>query len=167
MTEQKSCMCAQATKKVSELALQIKGMRGFVHVSTAYVNSNLPRGSHIEERIYPLRRKDGRRLEHAKLALQLAALPPTKAEATVSPIPPCLITSYRGADPFRVFCTTLIAELDHGMPEGDYAKAETTGSAPYVALSSFQFAAAPVVLAIVVQLLLLRTAWFAAFPAVD
>ncbi|EIE20590.1 hypothetical protein COCSUDRAFT_48572 [Coccomyxa subellipsoidea C-169] len=72
----------EATKKVSELALQIKGMRGFVHVSTAYVNSNLPRGSHIEERIYPLRRKDGRRLEHAKLALQLAALPPTKAEAT-------------------------------------------------------------------------------------
>lgn len=73
----------QATKKVSELALQIKNMRGFVHVSTAYVNSNLPRGSHIEERIYPLRRKDGRRLEHSKLALQLAALPPPKAEHTV------------------------------------------------------------------------------------
>ncbi|BDA50523.1 probable fatty acyl-CoA reductase 1 [Coccomyxa sp. Obi] len=72
----------EATKKVSELALQIKNLRGFVHVSTAYVNSNLPRGSHIEERIYPLYRKDGRRVEHSKLALQLAALPPPKAEAT-------------------------------------------------------------------------------------
>lgn len=73
----------QATKKVSELALQIKNMRGFVHVSTAYVNSNLPRGSHIEERIYPLRLKDGKRIEHAKLAVKLAALPPAKAEHKV------------------------------------------------------------------------------------
>lgn len=80
-------MPEQATKKVSELALQIKHMRGFVHVSTAYVNSNLPRGGHIEERVYPLRRKDGRRLEHAKLAVQLSALPPAKAEATVSAYP--------------------------------------------------------------------------------
>ena len=59
-------------------------MRGFIHVSTAYVNSNLPRGSHIEERIYPLHDAQGARIQHAALAARLAALPHAKAEHVVS-----------------------------------------------------------------------------------
>ena len=74
---------AQATKKVATLALKIKQLKAFVHVSTAYVNCNLPRGSHIEEQIYPLYHKDGKKVEHKKLAIKLAAMPPNKAEAEV------------------------------------------------------------------------------------
>lgn len=74
---------AQATKKTAELAQRIRGLKGFVHVSTSYVNSNLGRGSHIEEAIHPLFYRNGKRVEHAKLALQLAAMPPAKAERTV------------------------------------------------------------------------------------
>ena len=73
----------QATKKVATLALKIKDLKAFVHVSTAYVNCNLPRGSHIEEQIYPLRHKDGKKVEHKKLAIKLAAMAPAKAEAEV------------------------------------------------------------------------------------
>lgn len=73
----------QATKKVATLALKIKQLKAFVHVSTAYVNCNLPRGSHIEEQIYPLYHKGGKKVEHKKLAIKLAAMPPNKAEAEV------------------------------------------------------------------------------------
>lgn len=68
---------------MASLALKIKNIKGFVHVSTAYVNSNLPRGSHIEEEIYPLHYKNGRKVEHKKLAIKLAAMQPAKAEAEV------------------------------------------------------------------------------------
>ena len=47
------------------------------------MNSNLGRGSHIEEAVYPLHYRNGKKVEHAALALQLAALPPAKAERTV------------------------------------------------------------------------------------
>ena len=93
---------AQATKKTAELAKGIQNLKGFVHVSTSYVNSNLGRGSHIEEAIHPLFYRNGRRVEHAQLALQLAAMPPAKAERTVR-APPChrlgdiaLVTTTRG-----------------------------------------------------------------------
>ena len=73
----------QATKKVAQLALKRKQLKAFVHVSTGYVNSNLPRGSHIEEQVYPLYFANGDKLEHAKMAMQLAAMEPKKAEAEV------------------------------------------------------------------------------------
>ena len=81
----------QATKKVAQLALKLKQLKAFVHVSTGYVNSNLPRGSHIEEQVYPLYFANGDKLEHAKLAMQLAAMEPKKAEAEVlsAPVLPC------------------------------------------------------------------------------
>ena len=84
----------QATKKVAQLALKLKQLKAFVHVSTGYVNSNLPRGSHIEEQVYPLYFANGDKLEHAKLAMQLAAMEPKKAEAEVplSPALPCPTT---------------------------------------------------------------------------
>ena len=68
---------------MATLALKIKQLKAFVHVSTAYVNCNLPRGSHIEEQIYPLYHKNGKMVEHKALAMRLADMPPAKAEAEV------------------------------------------------------------------------------------
>lgn len=76
-------MDVQATRKTAELAQQMRRLHGFVYVSTAYVNSNLPRGSHIEERIYPLYYSNGNRILHGHLAAQLAALPASRAERLV------------------------------------------------------------------------------------
>jgi hypothetical protein len=65
-------------------------LRAFVHVSTAYVNAHLPKGSHVEEALYPLRMRMRRAgggaaatqepLSHAEAARQLSALPHAKAE---------------------------------------------------------------------------------------
>ena len=44
----------QATRNLARLALGFSNLRAFVHLSTAYVNSNQPRGSHVEERIYSM-----------------------------------------------------------------------------------------------------------------
>jgi len=60
-------------------------LRGFVHVSTAYVNAHHPRGSHVEEAIYPLRARNGKDLSHTSLAAELAALPHARAERRVGP----------------------------------------------------------------------------------
>lgn len=63
-------------------------LRGMVHVSTAYVNANLKRGTHVEERIYPLVRettdkKTGKKvqtaLSHADVVAELLALPAAAA----------------------------------------------------------------------------------------
>ncbi|KAK9907611.1 hypothetical protein WJX75_006988 [Coccomyxa subellipsoidea] len=69
-----------ATKRVAELAEGMLRLRGFVHVSTAYVNAHQPKGSHIEEDIYPLRLNSGQTLLHDSLAAELAGLPHAKAE---------------------------------------------------------------------------------------
>ena len=59
-------------------------LRGMVHVSTAYVNAHLQKGTHVEERIYPLVRettdkKTGTKvrtvLSHSEVAAELLALP--------------------------------------------------------------------------------------------
>ena len=70
----------EATRQLTLLARDMKHMRGFVYVSTAFVNANLPAGSHVEERIYPLH---GANLQHSALAAQLAAMKPQEAEKTV------------------------------------------------------------------------------------
>lgn len=75
----------QATKRIAELAAGMRRLRGFVHISTAYVNAHHPRGSHIEEALYPLRAREGRELSHASLAAELAALPHVRAERRVGP----------------------------------------------------------------------------------
>ena len=67
-------------------------LRGMVHVSTAYVNANLKRGTHVEERIYPLVRETTDRrtgakvktvLSHAEVAAELLALPAAAATRAV------------------------------------------------------------------------------------
>ncbi len=44
----------QATRNVADLAAAMGKLRAFVHLSTAYVNCDRPRGSHVEEALYPL-----------------------------------------------------------------------------------------------------------------
>ena len=70
---------------MAELAAGMRRLRGFLHVSTAYVNSNFPRGSHVEERMYPLGLADGRTVDHAAIAAELLALPPASAERQACP----------------------------------------------------------------------------------
>ena len=76
-------LATQATKSVAGIAEKCMRLRGLVHVSTAYVNCNVPRGSHIQEEVYPLRFKDGTRVLHNELASQFAALSADAAEKQV------------------------------------------------------------------------------------
>ena len=76
---------AQATKEVAELAAGMHRLQAFVYVSTCYVNAHRPKGSHIEEAIYPLiMRSSGQALQHADLAARLAQMPPARAERVAS-----------------------------------------------------------------------------------
>lgn len=43
------------TRRLLTMATHMTALRCFLHVSTAYVNVNQPRGTYVEERIYPLR----------------------------------------------------------------------------------------------------------------
>lgn len=45
----------QGTRRLLTMATRMTALRCFLHVSTAYVNVNQPRGTYVEERIYPLR----------------------------------------------------------------------------------------------------------------
>jgi len=66
------------TRRLLQLASRMERLRCFLHVSTAYVNVNLPRGSSIEERIYPL--KLGQQLiDHAEIVEDLLSLKPDDA----------------------------------------------------------------------------------------
>ena len=69
----------RATSNVVTLAMRCAALAGYVHVSTAYVNINRPRGSHVEETIYPLIRADGSPVLHADTAAELLGLPPKEA----------------------------------------------------------------------------------------
>lgn len=71
------------TRRLLQLASRMERLRCFLHVSTAYVNVNLPRGSSIEERIYPLRL--GQQLiDHAEIVEDLLSLKPDDANVRVS-----------------------------------------------------------------------------------
>ena len=78
-----ACLLLQATRKTAELAREMPNLRAFVHVSTAFANAHLPKGAHVEERIYPLRSSDESQLQHAELAAVLAAAPPVRAAKLV------------------------------------------------------------------------------------
>jgi alcohol-forming fatty acyl-CoA reductase len=74
----------RATANVVTLAMRCAALAGYVHVSTAYVNINRPRGSHVEEKIYPLALPDGTPVRHADTAAELLGLPPKEATATAN-----------------------------------------------------------------------------------
>ena len=77
-------MCAQATRNMAQLASEMKQIKSFLHVSTAYVNCHLGRNVHVEERQYPFT-VNGRPVSHADIIAELAALAPEAAERRVSP----------------------------------------------------------------------------------
>jgi nucleoside-diphosphate-sugar epimerase len=56
-------------------------LRAYVHVSTAFVNMNQPRGSSVAERIYPLRYESSTDLSDEHIVAELMALDPAAAEA--------------------------------------------------------------------------------------
>ncbi|KAI8477069.1 MAG: male sterility protein-domain-containing protein [Monoraphidium minutum] len=64
----------------AQLAAAMPRLRSFVYVSTCYVNINRPRGSLVEEKLYPLV-AGGQELDAQGLAEELLALPPDEAEA--------------------------------------------------------------------------------------
>ena len=69
-----------ATRQLLELAATMPFLRCFTYMSTAYVNSNQPRHSRIEEKIYPLPGTD----DPLAVAQELLELPPALAERKVS-----------------------------------------------------------------------------------
>jgi fatty acyl-CoA reductase len=83
---------------MAELASEMLQIRSFLHVSTAYVNCHLGRGVHVEEQRYPIT-LDGRRMAHAEVAAELAALAPDVAERRVRAAHACLLGAVR-AQPF-------------------------------------------------------------------
>ena len=83
-----SAAAAAAAAAAAPAAAAPPRLRGMVHVSTAYVNAHLKRGTHVEERIYPLVREETDRrtgakvrteLAHAAVAAELLALPAAAA----------------------------------------------------------------------------------------
>ena len=79
------CEHAQATKNMAALAADMRQLRSFLHVSTAYVNCFLGRQKHVEERQYPIM-FNGKPMNHAAVIEELQSLPPKEAESRVRPL---------------------------------------------------------------------------------
>ena len=73
----------QATRNMAALAADMKQLRSFLHVSTAYVNCFLGRQKHVEERQYELVH-NGKPMCHAAVIEELQSLAPDQAEKRVS-----------------------------------------------------------------------------------
>ena len=69
----------------TQLCLQMKQLRCFMYVSTAYANAHLGSGPQlfVKEQLYPIRDEDGQPLNHAALANHLMSLPPAQAQQEV------------------------------------------------------------------------------------
>lgn len=71
------------TRRLLNMAMRMTQLCCFLHVSTAYVNVNLPRGSSVEERIYPLY-VGQQPISHAEIVEDLLSLDPDDANCRVS-----------------------------------------------------------------------------------
>lgn len=81
------------TQRLLRMATRITRLRCFLHVSTAYVNVNQPRGSSVEERIYRL--KLGKQpISHAEIVEDLLRLEPDDANCRVRTA--CIHVRYAG-----------------------------------------------------------------------
>ena len=78
-------MHAQATKNMAALAADMRQLRSFLHVSTAYVNCFLGRQKHVEERQYAIM-FNGKPMSHEAVIEELQSLPPKEAESRVRPV---------------------------------------------------------------------------------
>ena len=72
----------QATKNMAALAADMKQIKSFLHVSTAYVNCFLGRHKHVEERQYAIM-FNGKPMSHAAVIEELQSLSPKDAEKRV------------------------------------------------------------------------------------
>lgn len=82
MVHVKDRLNVQATKNMAALASDMKQLRSFLHVSTAYVNCFLGRQKHVEERQYAIM-FNGKPMSHEAVIAELQALPPAEAERRV------------------------------------------------------------------------------------
>ena len=101
-------MCIlQATHHLANLAAGFSHLRAFVHLSSAYVNCDRPRGSHVEERLYPMDwgcNSTGEAHTLQSLAAELRGLSPDAASRRVRLMPCCICMHFC----LRVvFCTVL------------------------------------------------------------
>ena len=67
---------------MAALAADMKQLKSFLHVSTAYVNCFLGRQKHVEERQYAIM-FNGKPMSHAAVIEELQSLPPKAAESRV------------------------------------------------------------------------------------
>ena len=67
---------------MAALAGDMKQLKSFLHVSTAYVNCFLGRQKHVEEREYAIM-FNGKPMSHAAVIEELQSLPPKAAESRV------------------------------------------------------------------------------------
>lgn len=65
------------------MAAQMPHLRAFVHVSTAYVNGNQPKGSTVPELLLPLLDEQGQAVDHAAMLASLQIMPPAEAASQV------------------------------------------------------------------------------------
>ena len=75
--------CMQATKHLAEMARDMPNLKAFVHVSTAYVNGNQPKGSQVPEVMVPLLDHANSPVHHASLVSNLQTLPQSAAASQV------------------------------------------------------------------------------------
>ena len=73
----------QATKHLADMALHMPKLKAFVHVSTAYVNGNQPKGSQVPEAMFPLMNEASMPVHHASLVTHLQSLPENAATGQV------------------------------------------------------------------------------------
>ena len=74
---------------MAELAQRIQTLQCFVHVSTAYVNSFMPKGSWVDETVRPLVGRRSGVLDHRAVARELASLPSSIADQQASLLQLC------------------------------------------------------------------------------
>ena len=74
------------------MASKMPHLKAFVHVSTAYVNGNQPKGSTVPERLLPLLDEQGRVVDHSAMLASLQSMPKPEAATQVwhSHLPACL-----------------------------------------------------------------------------
>ena len=65
------------------MALHMTKLKAFVHVSTAYVNGNQPKGSQVPEAMFPVMDEAGKPVHHASLVNHLQSLPKSAAAGQV------------------------------------------------------------------------------------
>lgn len=68
---------------VAACLLQMKNLRCFMYVSTAYSNAHLQKYSTVKEQLYPLQEQDGQEVDHAAIVDRLLAMPVEEAQSEV------------------------------------------------------------------------------------